>query len=144
MRRTCAVFLFLGMLVAGCGSQGREPVTGTEGMVGLWILDIEDASTFFEFKEDETFVVSLRVDFYGEPDPTIRGTYWFEESQLYMEASEAILFPQDELCTDIGVYEVQSLKSGNLKFTLIDEPCSHREDFLVGPGSEDYEYRRME
>ena len=43
---------------------------------------------------------------------------------------------ETHFCFDVGVvgvYEVETLESGNLKFTLVDDPCSIRLDDLVVP-----------
>jgi len=115
-----------------------------DDMVGLWILDIEGSSQIFDFKEDGIYEFSMRVDRQGVPQPLERGTYWLEGEQFYIQAVEDPRGTGSGVCPEIGAYEVQVLESGNLKFTVMDDPCSLRLDSFIGPGFVDYEYKRMD
>jgi hypothetical protein len=115
-----------------------------DDMVGLWILDIEGSSQIVEFMEDGTYEFSMRVDRQGVPQPLVRGAYWLEGKQFYIQEIEDPRGTGSGVCPKIGTYEVQMLESGNLKFTVMDDPCPLRLDSFVGAGFVDYEYKRME
>ena len=106
-----AVVLFL---LAGCAAQGPSLASGAEDIVGTWKTTI--GATELQFNGDSTYVVTT-------PAFVARGEYRFEGTRLFLKALDQC----DIIAVGaLGIYEVQLLENGNLKFTPIEEECSIR------------------
>jgi len=106
-----AVALFL---LAGCAAQGPSLVSSAEDIVGTWKTTI--GATEIQFNGDNTYLVTT-------PAFVARGEYRFEGMRLFLKALDRC----DIIAVGaLGIYEVQLLENGNLKFAPIEEECSTR------------------
>jgi hypothetical protein len=57
--------------------------------------------------------------------------YWVEEEQLFIKQTFAQI-GMPSCGDDVGIYEVQLLVSGNLRFIVIEDDCLRRRELLFG------------
>lgn len=106
------------VLIAGCAGQGPSLASSAEDIVGSWRSNI--GATEFHFQEDGTFLVTTQ-------GPVTQGEYWFEGTRLFLEQPRC-----EDLIAVVGIYEVQPLENGNLRFIAIEDECQTRVGYLVG------------
>ncbi len=80
----------------------------------------------YEFNEDGTYRVNVYVG--GTIGMAEHGEYRFEGTRLILEFSGRC----DAVESALGVYEVELLENGNLKFTAIEDECPTRAGQLQG------------
>ena len=68
---------------------------------------------------------TYRVQFRG--GTLFPGEFWFEGTQLFLQASVGC-----DVGNPIGIYEVELLENGNLKFTVIEDECATRVSAITG------------
>ena len=99
-------------LLAGCIASGPKLASSAEDIAGTWQSSLTDLR--FHFDEDGTYVRE-RVGDHSHTGLELR----FEGTRL--------IWKDDEECTSLGaetgIYEVELLENGNLKFTVIEDEC---------------------
>ena len=114
-----AIALFL---LAGCVASGPKLASSAEDIVGTWQSTIHRGEV--QLNEDGTWRSQ-------DPDGGVdTGEFWFEGTRYFDKAS-----PRSG-CTligaQIGIYEVELLESGNLKWILIEDECLTRVNYFAG------------
>ena len=125
MASSIGIALFL---LAGCAAPGPKLASSAEDIAGTWHSTISRAE--IRFSDDGTFI--------DLPTPTNPGTgeFRFEGTRFFWKE----LDPPGSACllegAETGVYEVELLENGNLKFTVIEDECPGRADYLEGRPTE--------
>jgi len=113
-----AIALFL---LAGCAASGPKLASSAEDIVGTWRTPA--SITQIQFNGDGTSSLK-RVD-----EVIVDNKFRFEGTRFFDIASGHTCF---QLGADTGIYEVELLENGNLKFTVIEDECPVRRNFYVG------------
>ena len=119
MVSSVAIALFL---LAGCAASGPKLASSFEDIAGTWHSITSSAE--IQFNEDGT--VRRRT---AEQTPGDAG-FRFEGTRLILTeipGSSCYLIE-----AQIGIYEVELLENGNLKFTAIEDECATRLNYLEG------------
>jgi len=110
-------------LLAGCAASGPKLASSTEDIVGTWHSPASSAE--LQFNEDGT----SRIQFGS--GTVINSEFRFEGKRFFNINSG-----QGDQCVQLGaetgIYEVELLENGNLKFTVIEDECPVRLNFYVG------------
>ncbi len=110
------------ILLAGCGASGPKLASSVEDIAGTWHSTISSAEA--QFNEDGA------VLFRKGDTPFVAIEFRFEGTRLFFKD------PSGHQCVllgaEIGIYEVELLESGNLKFTVIEDECLIRVNYLAG------------
>ena len=109
-----ALFLF-----SGCAASGPKLASSAEDIVGTWRSTVSSAEG--QFNADGTFRTQTSD---GNIDT---GKFWFEGTRYFEQASVYC-----DVGNPIGIYEVELLENGNLKFTVIEDECATRVNYIVG------------
>jgi hypothetical protein len=109
-------------LLAGCAASGPKLASSAEDIVGTWQSTIHSGEV--QLNEDGTW----RSQY---PDGGVEtGEFRFEGTRYFDKASPG------SGCTligaQIGIYEVELLESGNLKWILIEDECLTRVNYFAG------------
>jgi hypothetical protein len=106
-------------------------VTTPEELSGVWGFHSGPGfSEYWQFSQDGTFSRAASPTRERlENSPAVKGEFWFEGIRLYLNISENRSV-RDRCLGDIGVYEVQLLQNGALRFELIEDECGSRSDAL--------------
>jgi len=112
-------------LLAGCAASGPKLASSAEDIAGTWQSTI--SSAVVQINEDGTSrslgSLSTGVDF-------SIGKFRFEETRLFLTDRP------DTECSfvgfEAGIYEVELLENGNLKFVVIEDECLTRINYLAG------------
>ena len=136
MHRKRILLLFI-LIIAACAPSAPVQITELNQIVGIW-------------KTDPPFgVFQIAAD--GETKSAITLTRLnagdFQVSTFSFE--DGLFVVKDLMCTDrgLGIYELQRLSTGNLKFTLIEDDCTERTYIFVGQNVEpiiNVEFQRVE
>ena len=128
MRNTLAALVAVGLLLlVGCGSNapGPGPVTEARHIVGLYRV----GHIFVEYDEDGTVRYAESRLTMREEKLTDVGEFWFEDGQYFQKLTG---FYKMGDCQGItGIYEVQLLENGNLRFSVVEDECTQRADLLA-------------
>ena len=117
MASSIVVALFL---LAGCAASGPKLASSAEDIAGTWHSTVSSAE--MQFNEDGTWVQEMG-------DHTHTGLeFRFEGTRFIWKDFEGCTSPGAE----IGIYEVELLENGNLKFTVIEDDCSTRVNNIAG------------
>ena len=120
MAGSIATALFL---LAGCGARGPKLASSAEDIVGTWQSTTSSAD--LQFNEDGT----LRIQFEG--GVIVNAKFRFEGTRFFdIDSSQGGQCFQ--LGAETGIYEIELLENGNLKFTVIEDECPVRLNFYVG------------
>ncbi len=111
-----AIALFL---LAGCAASGTKLANSVEDIVGTWRSTV--SSVEGQFYADGTFRSQSSDGHIGT------GKFWFEGTKYFEQAAVSC----DE-GNPIGIYEVELLENGNLKFTVIEDECLTRVNYNAG------------
>jgi len=115
-----AIALFL---LAGCAASGPKLASSAEDIAGTWHSTTD--SGVLQFNEDGT---ALGDPAAVNPNPA---EFRFEGTRYFVTNTG-----QGNACTqlgaDTGIYEVELLENGNLKFTVIEDECAIRVSVLSG------------
>ena len=116
-----AIALFL---LAGCAASGPKLASSAEDIVGTW-QSTTDSVPGLQFNEDGTA--------FGDPASVSPrpGEFRFEGTRLFL----VNIAPGDDcvlLGAETGIYEVELLENGNLKFTAIEDECAVRVTGITG------------
>ena len=127
MASSIGIALFL---LAGCAAPGPKLASSAQDIAGAWHSNF--APTEIQFNEDGT----LRLRGSGVD---IAAEFRFEGTRLFWKAVDPA-----SACVlegaEVGVYEVELLENGNLKFTAIEDECSVRPTVLEGPPTVEVEW----
>ena len=113
-----AIALFL---LVGCAASGPKLANRAEDIVGTWHTPA--SSVGIQFNEDGTSRL-IRGD-----GVIVNAEFRFEGTRFFDIASGHTCV---QLGADTGIYEVELLENGNLKFTVIEDECPVRLNFYVG------------
>jgi len=111
------------VLLAGCAESGPKLASSAEDIVGTWQSTTD--SRMVQFNEDGTLI--------GGPanvNPT-PAEFRFEGTRLFLLG----IAPRDSCIlegAETGIYEVELLENGNLKFTVIEDECAIRVSAITG------------
>lgn len=116
-------------------------VVSPEDLVGVWGYCASASDCYYyQYNEDGTYYGSATASRERlENAPSITGEFWFEGNQLYLNVIEDTLTEVWSCIGNIGVYEVQLLENGMLRFELIEDECGIRSEDLPG-----FEHERVE
>ena len=105
-------------LLAGCAASGPKLASSAEDIAGTWQSTV--SSLVFHFNEDGTW---------GREFPGTGSEFRFEGTRLSLKHVVA-----GGACIqyETGIYEIELLENGNLKFTMIEDECLQRVNFLAG------------
>ena len=100
--------------------------TANQHVAGTWYGSL--GGFYFQFSEIGVLRAAMALEAL-EDQPDIEGEFWFEESKFFIT-------DDNPLCENsTGIYQVQLLASGNLRFVAIDDKCQKRVDILQGEQS---------
>ncbi len=111
-----AIALFL---LAGCAASGPKLASSAEDIAGTWQSKISIGE--IQYNEDGTWRSQSGSGL------VFTGEFWFEGTQFFTQNS----VPCD-VGNPIGIYEVELLENGNLKFIVIEDECLSRVNFFAG------------
>jgi hypothetical protein len=106
-------------LLAGCAASGPKLASSTEDIVGTWQSKISLGD--IQYNEDGTWRSQ------SGSGAVWTGEFWFEGTQFFTQFSVSC-----DVGNPIGIYEVELLENGNLKFTVIEDECVVRVHYLEG------------
>ncbi len=136
MKRTKATGIAVALLLlTGSATRAQEPALATnlKDVVGIWRTVVTPAlrEHFLQFKEDGTYGIAhapeeLELDHV----PGHVGEFWFEGTQLFIKRTGYTV------CIGVtGIYEIELLANGNLRFVEVEDVCDARNHFRA----EEYE-----
>ncbi len=128
-QRLLLALLMIGALApVACG--GPDKVDSEEDIVGTWQRVGGGAESYCQYGEDGAYLCAESLGELGRNEG-FQGEYWFEDGRYYD------LITQESNCPEAGIYEIELLSSGNLKFILIEDECRDRVSGAVGRGIEE-------
>ena len=114
-----ALFTVSFLVLVGCAASGPKLANSVEDIVGTWSSTTSSAVT--QRSEDGT----LRGQ--TASGSIFTGEFWFEGTQYFQQASVSC-----GVGNPIGIYEVELLENGNLKWTVIEDECLTRVNYIAG------------
>ncbi len=136
MKRTKATGIAVALLLlAGSATRAQEPALATnlKDVVGIWRTVVTPAPRehFLQFKEDGAYgIAHAPEELELDRVPGHVGEFWFEGTQLFIKRTE-----YTECIGVIGIYEIELLINGNLRFVEVEDVCDARNHFRA----EEYE-----
>ena len=123
------------LLLTGSATRAQEPALATnlKDVVGIWRTVVTPAPRehFLQFKEDGTYgIAHAPEELELDRVPGHVGEFWFEGTQLFIKRTE-----YTECIGVIGIYEIELLTNGNLRFVEVEDVCDARNHFRA----EEYE-----
>ncbi len=115
-----AIALFL---LVGCAASGPRLANSAADIVGTW--KSTTSSVVFQFNEDGTSRMKTAQGTDITSEFRFEGTRFFEK---HINPSSGCL----GLGAETGIYEIELLENGNLKFTVIEDECPVRVNNFVG------------
>lgn len=138
MKKTIGTVIGIGLvLLLGCAAptpSGPTLASKIEDLVGVWHrTELAAVEVYIEFKEDGTCRFATVPDSELELHPLMGGEFWFEGTQLHWKVFDAVGTWRACLAEDrqVGIYQVELLPNGNLKFVKIEDKCGDRFWVLV-------------
>ncbi len=128
MKRTKATGIAVALLLlTGSATRAQESAleTNLTDVVGIWRTVVSPAPRehFLQFKEDGTYRIAHAPEEL-EYVPGHVGEFSFEGTQLFIKRTENDV-PGNAVCIGLtGIYEVELLANGNLRFVEIEDECS--------------------
>ena len=119
MASPTAIALFL---LAGCAASGPKLASSAEDIVGTWQSTI--SAVEIQFNDDGTYRVQDSDGRISVAEFRFEGTRFF--------AGDASGDPCTKLGYETGIFEVELLENGNLKFSVIEDGCLSRANIFVG------------
>ena len=129
MKRTKATGIAVALLLlTGSATRAQEPALATNlaDVVGIWHTVVSPAPRehFLQFKGDGTYRIAHAPEEL-EHVPGHVGEFWIEGTQLFIKRTEN--FGPDAVCIgQTGIYEVELLANGNLRFVEVEDECNGR------------------
>ena len=105
-------------LLAGCGASGPKLASSIEDIAGTWRSTV--SSIEWQLNEDGTASSSAGG----------KGEYRFEGTRFIGIATPGSVCALEG--HETGIYEVELLENGNLKFTVIEDECLARVNIVAG------------
>lgn len=141
MKKTASIILLATIIFvfAGCGASEPEKADNIDDIVGTWrrvrIGSDSAATDVCKFANDGTYICSFSLEEI-ERNEGWKGNFWFEGTQYFDQTTDA---PggSSSLCADVGIYEIQLLENGNLKYVLVEDECRDRTSSAAGRGVEE-------
>ena len=136
MKRTKAAGIAVALLLlTGSGTRAQEPALATnlKDVVGIWRTVVTPAPRehFLQFKEDGAYGIAHAPEkFELDRVPEHVGEFWFEGTQLFIKRTRLT-----GCIGVIGIYQIELLANGNLKFVEVEDVCAARNHFRA----EEYE-----
>ncbi len=136
MKRTKATGIAVALLLlTGSATRAQEPALATnlKDVVGIWRTVVTPAPRehFLQFKEDGAYgIAHAPEELELDRVPGHVGEFWFEGTQLFIKRTE-----YTECIGVIGIYEIELLTNGNLRFVEVEDVCDARNHFRA----EEYE-----
>ncbi len=109
-------------LLAGCAASGPKLASSAEDIVGTWQSTIHSEEV--QLNEDGTWRSQSPDGGFATGEFRFEGTRYFDKAS---PGSECTL-----IGAQIGIYEVELLESGNLKWILIEDECLTRVNYFAG------------
>lgn len=141
MRKTIAILVVSGSLVASCQSDGGES-EGSE-LVGVHHFTIPSnfgaGFGIIQFYDDGSFEYGNIYDYRSEIlEPTARGEWWVEDEVFHIVDAESRIGGWGWECQPgvEGTYTVLPVGEGQMTFKTIDEPCDVPEESTGWPSRE--------
>ena len=92
-------------------------------IVGVWEHPLHGSSVFREIREDVTMTSAAGViENLGE-QPYTEDESWFEGNRFMVEIIETVVPSLSACVGEVGIYEVQLLADGSLRFAVIEDEC---------------------
>jgi hypothetical protein len=105
---------------------GPGPITEASGIVGTWLFEM----VYSKYDEDGTLRIAGSQEGLENEQLRDSGEFWFARGQYFERITKAYLMPPD--CVGVtGTYEVELLENGNLLFSLVEDECKFRVDYLM-------------
>ena len=125
MNKQIASMIAIGLfLLAGCAASGPKLLDSAEDMVGTWQSTV--ASMVLHFNEDGTWGHETP----GGDHVHAGSEFRFEGTRLFLkDVSGGVCLL---IGAETGIYEVELLENGNLKFTVIEDECAIRVTGITG------------
>jgi len=103
-----------------------ELATSIMDIVGVWEHPLPGSSVFREIRQDGNMTSAAGViENLGE-QPHSMSESWFEGNRFMVNIIDTVL-PDHKACIGVvGIYEVQLLADGNLRFVVIEDECEIR------------------
>ena len=127
------------LVLVGCGASEPEMADSIDDMVGTWrrirVGSDSAATDFCKFSNSGTYICNFSLEEINQNEGW-KGNFWFEGSQYFDQTTGA---PEGSpsLCTEVGIYEIQLLGNGNLKYVLVKDACRDRASSAAGRGVEE-------
>ena len=106
-------------LLAGCAATGPKLLDSAEDIAGTWQNSV--TSEEITFKEDGSWDLLIRSGSITSGMHSLEGTRYSTSDDFYAQKG-----------AEIGIYEVELLENGNLKFILIEDDCPERVNSTTG------------
>jgi hypothetical protein len=105
-----------------------QPVLATSIMdiVGVWEHPLPGSLVFREIREDGTMTSAAGVKENIDEQPHSLGKSWFEGNRFMVEIIDTVLPDYKKCIGVVGIYEVQLLADGGLRFVVIEDACPTR------------------
>ncbi len=116
-----ALFTAIFLVLVGCAASGPKLADSAEDIAGTW--HSTTSTTEVQINEDGTF---RGRDTSGEGRIS-NFEFWFEGTQFFIQAAVSC-----DVGNPIGIYEVELLENGNLKWTVIEDECLTRVNYYAG------------
>ena len=103
-----------------------ELATSIMDIVGVWEHPLPGISGFREFREDGTNSSAAGVIENLSEQPYTEGESWFEGNRFMINIIDSVVPDQIKCIGVVGIYEVQLLADGGLRFVVIEDECEVR------------------
>ena len=136
MKRTKAAGIAVALLLlTGSGTRAQEPALATnlKEVVGIWrtVVTPDAREHFLRFKEDGAYgIAHAPEELELGRVPEHLGEFWFEGTQLFIKRTRLT-----GCIGVIGIYQIELLANGNLRFVEVEDVCDARNHFRA----EEYE-----
>ena len=91
-------------------------------IVGVWEQPVFSKPWFMEIGEDGTLTVAAGVRENLSEQPYTKSESWFEGNRFMVNIIDTVL-PNKACVGLVGIYEVQLLADGSLRFAVIEDEC---------------------
>lgn len=137
------VFIVLLVIVVfvlvGCGASEPEKADSVDDIVGTWrrvrVGSDSAATDICKYSDDGTYICNFSLEEINQNEGW-KGNFWFEGTQYFDQTTDA---PggSPSLCAEVGIYEIQLLDNGSLKYVLVEDECRDRISSAAGRGVEE-------
>lgn len=105
-----------------------QPDLATSNMeiVGVWKHSLPGSFVFREIREDGSMTSAAGVIENLDEQPHSMSESWFEGNRFMVKIIETVLPDYKKCIGVVGIYEVQLLADGSLRFVVIEDECPTR------------------